>query len=143
MDSKRSWIRQALERARITEQKSIEHYSLHSSTSQAEIRRSLTSRLNELALKHNFHYNKVSLRDQKSRWASCSAHDNISLNQKLYYLPNHLRDYVLVHELAHTLEKNHSPAFWDILFKIYGNVETREMRRELKAFDFLFYPPTT
>jgi len=143
MNSKRSWIRQALARARITEQKSIEHYSLHSSTSQSEIRHSLTSRLNELALEHDFSYNKVSLRDQKSRWGSCSANDNISLNQKLYFLPDHLRDYVLAHELAHTQEKNHSPAFWEILFDIYGKLETRKMRRELKAFDFLFYPPTT
>jgi hypothetical protein len=143
MNSKRSWIRQALERARITEQKSIEHYALHSSTSQSEIRHALTFRLNELALEHDFHYNKVSLRDQKSRWGSCSARNNISLNQKLYFLPNHLRDYVLVHELAHTRKKNHSSEFWDILFDIYGKLETRKMRRDLKAFDFLFYPPST
>ena len=143
MNSKRSWIRQALERARITEQKSIEHYSLHNSTSKSQIRHSLTSRLYELAQEHDFSYNKVSLRDQKSRWGSCSAHDNISLNQKLYFLPDYLRDYVLVHELAHTREKNHSPAFWEILFDIYEKLEIMKMRRELKAFDFLFYPPLT
>ena len=141
VDSKRPWIRQALQRARITEQKSRDHFESCGSTSKSEIRRSLTSRLNELAREHDFHFNKVSLRDQKSRWGSCSAQNNISLNQKLYFLPDHLRDYVLIHELAHTREKNHSTAFWKILFNIYGETETRRMRRDIKTFDFLFYPP--
>ncbi len=143
MDSKRLWIRQAIQRAQITEQKSQDHILLHGSPGKTEIRRSLISRLNELAREHDFHFNKVSLRNQKSRWGSCSAQDNISLNQKLYFLPDHLRDYVLVHELAHTREKNHSPAFWNILFHIFGALETRGMRRELKTFDFLFYAPPT
>ena len=141
LDSKRSWIRQALLRAQITEQKSRDHFASEGAFNKAEIRRSLTERLYALAQEYDFHYNKVSLRNQKSRWGSCSAQDNISLNQILFYLPNHLRDYVLVHELAHTREKNHSPEFWKILFDIYGKFETIRMRRELKTFDYLFYPP--
>ncbi len=141
LNSKRSWIRQALERARATEQKSIDHYSSHGSTNHLDIRKSLITRLDQLALENGFTYNKVSIRDQKSRWGSCSARDNISLNQKLFFLPDQLRDYVLVHELAHTREKNHSPAFWELLFNIFGQLETRKMRQELKAFDYLFYPP--
>lgn len=141
LDSKRSWIRQALLRAQITEQKSRDHFASEGAFNKAEIRRSLTERLYALAQEYDFQYNKVSLRNQKSRWGSCSAQDNISLNQILFYLPNHLRDYVLVHELAHTREKNHSPKFWKILFDIYGKFETIRMRRELKAFDYLFYPP--
>ncbi|NQV43160.1 MAG: M48 family metallopeptidase [Candidatus Marinimicrobia bacterium] len=141
LDSKRSWIRQAIHQAQFTEQKSMDHFASHGSVSKAEIRRSLTSRLYELAQEYDFQYKKVSLRNQKSRWGSCSAQDNISLNQNLFYLPDHLRDYVLIHELAHTREKNHSPKFWNILFDIYGELDTRGMRRELKTFDFLFYPP--
>ena len=141
VNSKRSWIRQAMESAQITEQKSIAHFSASGSTSKTEIRKSLTARLNDLAQRHDFHYNKISLRDQQSRWGSCSAQNNISLNQKLYFLPDSLRDYVLVHELAHTREKNHSSAFWGILFGIFGKKQTREMRRDIKAYDYLFYPP--
>jgi len=141
VDSRRPWIRQARERAEITEQKSIEHYSKDSGVSQAEIRRFLAKRLNGLALEYDFNYNKVSLRNQKSRWGSCSAQNNISLNKKLYFLPQRLRDYVLIHELAHTRQKNHSTAFWSILFKIYGERETKQMRQDIKAYDFLFYPP--
>jgi predicted metal-dependent hydrolase len=141
VDSKRAWIREASQRARLTEQKSRDHFALHGSISKSEIRGVLNSRLSELALEHGFTFNKVSLRNQKSRWGSCSAQDNISLNQNLYFLPPHLRDYVLVHELAHTKQKNHSPFFWNILFNIFGELETRAMRRELKAYDFLFYTP--
>jgi len=142
VEDKRSWIRQALERARITEKQSREHFSTLDSPSPAAIRKSLNLRLDELARAHGFNYNKISIRNQKSRWGSCSARNNISLNRKLYFLPHHLRDYVLVHELAHTREKNHSPAFWGILFDILGKIETGKMRRELKSFDYLFYPPT-
>lgn len=142
IDSKRSWIRRALERAQITEQKSIEFFSAHVPPRQVEIRKSLTMKLSALAKTHNFRYKKVSIRNQKSRWGSCSGQNNISLNQKLYFLPEPLQDYVLIHELAHTLEKNHSPAFWEILFKILGESQTRSMRQDLKTFDYLFYPPT-
>ena len=141
IDSKNEWIRHALERAQFTEKESIEHYSRNIGVSNSTIRSSLTKRLDELALQYDFQYNKISLRDQKSRWGSCSAHNNISLNKKLYFLPDHLRDYVLIHELAHTRQKNHSPAFWKILFVIFGALETKQMRRGLKAFDYLFYPP--
>ncbi len=141
IDIKRVWIRQALVQARITELKSMEHFSAHSAPPPVKIRVSLATRLDELARTYNFNYNKISIRNQKSRWGSCSAQNNISLNQKLFYLPDELRDYVLVHELAHTVEKNHSPAFWEILFKIYGKMQTGKMRRELKSFDYLFYPP--
>lgn len=143
VEDKRSWIRQALERARITEEKSREHFSLLDSPSPAAIRKSLSLRLDELATTHGFNYNKISIRNQKSRWGSCSARNNISLNRKLYFLPHHLRDYVLVHELAHTREKNHSPVFWGILYDIFGKAETGKMRRALKSFDYLFFPPTT
>ncbi|MEA3348593.1 MAG: M48 family metallopeptidase, partial [Pseudomonadota bacterium] len=59
------------------------------------------------------------IRNQKTRWGSCSAKNNISLNIKLALLPDQLRDLVLVHELIHTKIKNHGPNFWQKLEKIY------------------------
>lgn len=141
IDSKQAWIRQTLERTRVTESKSIRHFSTLIPPSPATIRKALNSRLAELAVTHGFKHGRVSIRNQKSRWGSCSAQNNISLNQKLYFLPDHLRDYVLIHELAHTKEKNHSQAFWGILFEIIGKTHTISRRRELKSFDYLFYPP--
>ncbi len=140
VDSRRPWIRLALQRAEDLEKKSKAFFST-APPPLSEIRESLSTRLQELAESYNFQYNKVSIRNQKSRWGSCSHENNISLNQKLYFLPDGLRDYVLIHELAHTREKNHSPHFWNILYKLLGKSETQQRRRDLKAFDFLFHPP--
>ena len=77
----------------------------------------LISRLEELARIHNIKYAKVTIRNQKTKWGSCSAKNNISLNINLVRLPEKLRDYVILHELAHTRIKNHSREFWTELDK--------------------------
>ena len=141
IESKREWIMSALKGMEETENLSIKFFSETPQPKPQEIRHSLSTRLSEIAQLHGFEYGKVSIRNQKSRWGSCSSANNISLNQKLYFLPPHLRDYVLLHELAHTEQKNHSPAFWSILHKVLGRVATQRMRRELRQYAFLFYPP--
>ena len=84
-------------------------------------RRALEGRLKALALKHGFAYNRVVVRNQKTRWGSCSARNNISLNMKLVRLPQTMMDYVLLHELVHTCIKNHSNAFWEMLAEVIDN----------------------
>lgn len=93
-------------------------------------RQVLTDRLEELARVHGFTYNKVSIRNQKTRWGSCSHDNNISLNMNLVRLDDRLRDYVLLHELVHTRVKNHSKKFWAELDKYVGNA--KQLDRQLK-----------
>ena len=72
-----------------------------------EAKETLPQRTQELAAKHGFAYNKVSIRNTVTRWGSCSYQNNISFSLHLLRLPIELQDYVILHELAHTKEKNH------------------------------------
>lgn len=75
----------------------------------------LPARLAALAAQRGFRYGKVTIRNNKTNWGSCSGRNNISLNLHLMKLPDHLIDYVLLHELVHTKIKNHGPGFWELL----------------------------
>ena len=70
------------------------------------------------ARKFGLSYGKVTIKKASSRWGSCSHINNINLNLHLMRLPERLRDYVILHELAHTREKNHGPGFWAFLEQI-------------------------
>lgn len=74
--------------------------------------RELPSELQALALTHGIAVTRVSVRNQQSRWGSCSRGGTISLNWRLVQLPRFVREYVLVHELMHCRELNHSARFW-------------------------------
>jgi predicted metal-dependent hydrolase len=95
-------------------------------------RRKLIHRLEELADWHGFSYNKVFIRNQKTRWGSCSASNNINLNMKLALLPDELIDYVILHELLHTRIKNHSREFWTELDRLVGNA--KHYAKQLKEY---------
>jgi hypothetical protein len=71
--------------------------------------------LRELSFDINLPFNRISIRGQKTRWASCSTQKNISLNYKLLFLPPDLVHYVFVHELCHTVYMDHSSAFWRLV----------------------------
>ena len=77
-----------------------------------EAKNYLPDRLSFLAKKYNFNYNKVALRNQKTRFGSCSYQNNINLNINLMSYDFDVIDYVLIHELCHTKIKNHSKNFW-------------------------------
>lgn len=77
----------------------------------------------------------VSVRDFKARWGCCDADGRIRLNWRLVMLPPVLREYVLIHELCHLKEMNHSAAFWKLVGKHCGDY--RQRRRLLKKYSFL------
>jgi len=79
---------------------------------------------------YNFKYNRVAIRNQKSRWGSCSAKQNLNFNYRLCLLPTELSDCVIVHELCHLKEMNHSKRFWALMAKAIPNY--RSLEKKLK-----------
>ena len=78
-------------------------------------RRELPPRLMELAARAGLSVTRVSVRNQRSRWGSCSSRGSIALNWRLLLMPPGVRDYVLWHELMHLKRGDHSPAFWKLV----------------------------
>jgi predicted metal-dependent hydrolase len=102
-------------------------------------RRLITDRLDELARRHGFSYNRLFVRNQRTRWGSCSGKNNINLNVNLIRLPVVLRDYVILHELVHTRIKNHSPLFWEELEKYV--TDCRQVDKQLNCYEFMLLSP--
>lgn len=95
----------------------------------------LVPRLRSLAERNGLVHGRVTWRNQKSRWGSCSANGNISLNIRLMFLPAGLVDYVLVHELAHLEHPDHSPRFWNAVERMLPGAFRR--RQEIRDVDGL------
>jgi predicted metal-dependent hydrolase len=78
-------------------------------------RRELPPRLLELAAEHGLTVSRISIRNQRWRWGSCSRSGHICLNWRLVTMPQSVRDYVLIHELMHLKRMDHSPKFWKLV----------------------------
>ena len=93
----------------------------------------LPLRLQQLSGQHNLHCKKITVRNTSTHWGSCSSSGTISLNLHLILLPQHLIDYVILHELCHTVEMNHSPRFWALLDELC-DTDSKRLRAELKSY---------
>ena len=94
----------------------------------------LPPRLYMLSMRHGLPYEQLKINSSKGRWGSCSAKKHINLSCYLMLLPSHLIDYVLLHELAHTKEMNHSEKFWALLDKLTDG-KAKALRKELMQFN--------
>jgi hypothetical protein len=136
VEKKREWIRKT--QARMRQIKKRQKYLNESfvAIDKDKAREKLVSRLDTLAAKHGFTYNKVYVRNQRTRWGSCSRNNNISLNMKIMVLSPEMRDYVLLHELAHTRVHNHSKIFWNELEKHVRGAKAKDAK--LRQYDLRF-----
>lgn len=82
---------------------------------------------------YGFRYNRVTIRNQRTVWGSATCRGNLSFNYKIALLPDALSDYVIVHELCHLQEMNHSPRFWKLVERTIP--DARALRRELTSCD--------
>lgn len=97
-----------------------------------EAKEYLPVRVEFWAQKFGLKYKDLAIKNMTSRWGSCSGRNNINLNLHLIRLPEELIDYVILHELAHTKEKNHGKKFWDFLTELLP--ETKELNKKLKFY---------
>jgi predicted metal-dependent hydrolase len=79
---------------------------------------------------YNFCYNRVSVKNQKTRWGSCSRKGNLNFNYKIVHLPEDQLNYLIVHELCHLKEMNHGRGFWELVGQTIPNYKV--LRKELK-----------
>ena len=95
----------------------------------------LNNRVLFFSKKYNFEFNNLRIKNQKTRWGSCSGKGNINLNYKIIFLPKDLQDYIIVHELCHLKEMNHSKRFWSLVEEIIPDYkETRGHLRKKSLY---------
>ncbi len=132
VQSRRAWVESAQEKMRLVaplqRQGSDVEYRTHKKRAEQE----LSTRLAELNTSYEFAYKNVSIRNQKTRWGSCSKKGTISLSYRLVLLPPEVRDYVLVHELCHLAHMNHSVRFWQLVARTIPNYKL--LRKQLQKY---------
>jgi len=135
--SKIDWIEIQLEKMKQYEREYNSTSGANDDIDKVKAKSMLTGRLRYLAEKHGFTYNRVFIRNQRTRWGSCSRKSNISLNMKIVKLPDELVDYVILHELVHTHKKNHGKSFWKEMDKLVG--DGKKMSSKLKKYGIALY----
>ena len=97
-----------------------------------EAKEYIPHRVRGLANKFNLKYQDVTIKNIRTRWGSCSSKNNLNFNIHVMRLPEHLIDYVIMHELAHTVEKNHKRSFWSLLDGFVG--DSKKLDKDLKGY---------
>jgi predicted metal-dependent hydrolase len=115
-EEQRAWIER--QRRRVEAERAVAPPRIHPEVERAErarAARELPARLLDLARAHGLAVSRVSVRNQRWRWGSCSRTGHICLNWRLVTMPAWVRDYVMIHELMHLKRLDHSPKFWKLV----------------------------
>lgn len=134
-DEKREWVERALARFAAREaccpRKVCTAEEIEALRKAAKV--DLPHRIERIAEATGLRYTKLSIRAARTKWGSCSSANAISLSLFLMALPEYLRDFVILHELCHTVHHNHSPRFHALLDRLCGGRE-RTLQRELRNY---------
>lgn len=130
MRSRAEWLARAIERMAhlVALPQGRRNYALH----KEEARTLLAARVRHWNAVLKQKYGRVAIKNTRRNWGSCSAKGNLNFSYKLLFLPQELIDYVVVHELCHLKERNHSAAFWDEVARVLPNYKA--LRAELRHY---------
>ena len=125
------WKRQRRRVVRKRTSTVTKHYVTHKEAT----RELVLARLAHFNQFYNLSWNRVAIRNQRRCWGSCSAKRNLNFNYKIQFLPSHLCDYIIVHELCHLTYLHHGKEFWDLVALQLPDYKT--LQTELRAVDKL------
>ncbi len=140
VEEHREWVSEHLTRARERMEERPMFTEAEIRQYRKEARRVLTEKAGRWAARMGVTYGRIAIRQQATRWGSCSAKGNLNFNWVLALLPEELQDYVVVHELAHRREMNHSPRFWRIVEEQIPDYAV--CRKRLKEYEGYVNPQT-
>lgn len=127
LNSKISWIEKGLAKIRNNPSlMGIKHSPLQIKEYKKITRALVVERLKYFNQFYGFKLNRIAIRNQKSRWGSCSSDKNLNFNYRLCLLPADLADYIVVHELCHLAQMNHSQAFWQLVARTIPDHKNKE-----------------
>lgn len=115
--------------------KRVSSVTKHYQTHKAAARELVLARLEHFNQHYHYEWNRVAIRNQRRCWGSCSSLKNLNFSYRLLFLPPHLCDYIIVHELCHLAEMNHRQQFWALVAEQIPNY--KERIAELRAFERL------
>lgn len=97
--------------------------------------KAFVSRVEEISRQTGLKYNSIVIKSYKSRWGCCDGCNDLAFNYKLFMLPYNIQSYIIIHELCHTVQHNHSEKFWRLVEKFAPDYKC--VKKDLRGYDFL------
>ena len=130
---KQAWINKHLNREKTVIKISLSAKEDYKQNKE-KARKLITEKVEFYSQIYGFKYKSISIRNQSSRWGSCSSKGSLNFSYKIIYLPEVLQNYLVVHELCHIKEHNHSKKFWELVIREFPKY--KGLNKELKKYIF-------